>query len=104
MLESFETKSIDTDDGVRIHARIAGEGPPLLMLHGFPQTHACWHRIAGELANYFTVVLTDLRGYGASGKPEGGINHVNYSKRVMARDQVSVMSGPWVQTFLCCGT
>jgi haloacetate dehalogenase len=76
MLEGFKSKSIVTDDGVRIHARVAGSGPPLLMLHGFPQTH---------------VVLTDLRGYGASDKPEGGINHVNYAKRAMARDQVNVM-------------
>jgi len=70
---------------------IGGSGPPLLMLHGYPQTHAMWHRIAPRLAERFTVVCSDLRGYGDSAKPDGGDGHVNYSKRAMALDQVEVM-------------
>jgi haloacetate dehalogenase len=69
----------------------AGSGPPLLLLHGYPETHASWHKIAGRLAERFTVVLTDLRGYGDSSKPAGGARHANYSFRAMAQDQVEVM-------------
>ncbi len=79
-------------DGIRIHARIGGNGPPLLLLHGHPQTQAIWHRVAPTLCERFTVVLADLRGYGDSGKPEGGPNHVHYAKRRMARDQVELMA------------
>ncbi len=68
-----------------------GQGPPLLLLHGYPQTHAEWHRVAPALAEKFTVVATDLRGYGDSSKPADGANHEGYSKRSMARDQVAVM-------------
>lgn len=68
-----------------------GGGPPLLLLHGHPQTHACWHKMAPALARHFTVVACDLRGYGDSGKPEGRADHGNYAKRVMAQDQVEVM-------------
>jgi haloacetate dehalogenase len=74
-----------------IHCVVGGSGPPLLLLHGYPQTHAMWHRIAPRLAEQFTVVCSDLRGYGDSSKPDGGANHVNYSKRAMAADQVEVM-------------
>ena len=63
----------------------------MLLLHGYPQTHAMWHRIAPRLAERFTVVCPDLRGYGDSAKPKGGAGHINYSKRAMARDQVEVM-------------
>ena len=76
---------------IHIHTAVGGSGPPLLLLHGHPQTHATWHRIAPRLARRFTVVCTDLRGYGDSAKPSGGPGHVNYSKRAMAADQVSVM-------------
>ncbi|HJU33394.1 MAG TPA: alpha/beta hydrolase [Hyphomicrobiaceae bacterium] len=78
-------------DGVEIFVRSAGSGPPLLLLHGYPQTHVCWHRIAGTLARHVTVVLADLRGYGASSVPEGDARHAAYSKRAMAEDCVAVM-------------
>ena len=77
--------------GATINAVVAGSGPPLLLLHGAPQTHAIWHRVAPELAREYTVIAADLRGYGDSSKPEDGPNHVNYSKRAMALDQIEVM-------------
>ena len=78
-------------NGVHIQARIGGAGPPLLLLHGHPQTHAIWHRVAPRLAQTHTVVMTDLRGYGDSSKPVGAPDHSNYSKRTLALDQVAVM-------------
>ena len=90
MFPEFKTSTIKTS-GTAIHALVGGQGPALLLLHGHPQTVACWHKIAPALAKHFTVVLTDLRGYGDSGKPDGGENHVGYSKRLMALDQVEVM-------------
>jgi haloacetate dehalogenase len=77
--------------GAAIHCVIGGSGPPLLLLHGYPQTHAMWHRIAPRLAQRFTVVCSDLRGYGDSSKPDGGERSVAYSKRAMAADQVELM-------------
>ncbi|WP_454884739.1 alpha/beta fold hydrolase [Sphingomonas oryzagri] len=76
---------------VSIRAAIGGDGPALLLLHGHPQTHLTWHKVAPVLARRFTVIASDLRGYGDSGKPEGGVDHVAYSKRAMARDQVELM-------------
>ena len=90
MFEGFATHRID-HDGVTIHAVVGGEGPPLLLLHGHPQTHVIWHKVAGELARHFTVVATDLRGYGDSDKPTGLPDHSNYSKRTMVADQLAVM-------------
>jgi haloacetate dehalogenase len=87
----FEAVSVATS-GATIHAVMGGSGPPLLLLHGWPQTHAQWHRLAPELAKRFTVVATDLRGYGDSSKPEDGIGHLGYSKRLMALDGVEVMA------------
>lgn len=78
-------------DGVKIHAIRGGAGPALLLLHGHPQTHAIWHKVAPTLARHFTVVAADLRGYGDSGKPAGDADHGNYSKRRMALDQVELM-------------
>ncbi len=77
--------------GAEIHCVAGGSGPPLLLLHGYPQTHAMWHQVAPRLAERYTVVCADLRGYGDSAKPEGGERHVAYSKRAMAADQVEVM-------------
>ncbi|MDT7836993.1 alpha/beta hydrolase [Aquabacterium sp. OR-4] len=77
--------------GVAIHLRTGGQGAPLLLLHGHPQTHAIWHRLAPALAQRFTLVLADLRGYGDSSKPAGDAEHAAYSKRVMARDMLTVM-------------
>lgn len=91
MLEGFTGRSLAVGEGIEIHAATAGSGPPLLLLHGFPQTHVCWRKVAPRLAERFTVVATDLRGYGASSKPPGGHRHAAYSKRAMAADQVEVM-------------
>ncbi|MCC7041146.1 MAG: alpha/beta hydrolase [Burkholderiales bacterium] len=74
-----------------IHCVVGGSGPPLLLLHGYPQTHAMWHKIAGDLAREFTVVCADLRGYGDSDKPESDAAHAPYSKRAMAGDMVALM-------------
>lgn len=86
------TQDIATDDGVTIHVRVGGQGPPLLLLHGHPQTHAIWHKVAPALAQHFTLVMADLRGYGDSSRPVGDADHGNYSKRVMARDMLRVMA------------
>jgi haloacetate dehalogenase len=90
LFAGFERRRIATP-GAEINCVVGGSGPPLLLLHGYPQTHAMWHRVAPRLAERFTVVCSDLRGYGDSSKPDGGVGHVNYSKRAMAVDQVEVM-------------
>ena len=77
--------------GATINLVLGGEGPPLLLLHGYPQTHAMWHKVAPQLARDYTVVCPDLRGYGDSSKPKGLPDHSNYSKRAMALDMVEVM-------------
>ena len=84
--------SVEVEPGVRIHARVCGEGPPLLLIHGHPQTLAIWHRVLPALAARFSVVMPDLRGYGDSSKPAGASDHANYSKRRMALDLVAVMA------------
>lgn len=91
MFDGFKAHTFDVGDDIEIFARVAGSGPGLLLLHGFPQTHVCWHKIAPALAQRFTVVAPDLRGYGASSKPAGSDGHANYSKRAMASDQIEVM-------------
>ncbi len=78
-------------NGTHINALIGGAGPPLLLLHGYPQTHVMWRHVAPVLARSFTVVATDLRGYGDSGRPPSAPDHAPYSKREMARDQVELM-------------
>ena len=78
------------DRGAEIFARIGGSGPPLLLLHGYPQTHVCWHKIAPELAREFTLVIPDLRGYGQAPCPTDA-EHLAYSKRAMAADCIAVM-------------
>ncbi len=88
--------------GVRIFGCKAGTGAPLLLLHGHPQTHMIWHRCASRLAEHFTVIATDLRGYGASDKPASDPLHAAYSKRAMAADQVAVMRHFGFDRFLVC--
>jgi haloacetate dehalogenase len=78
--------------GATINLKVGGEGPPVLMLHGYPQTQAMWHKTAPQLARDYTVVCADLRGYGDSSKPKGVPGHANYSKRAMARDMAEVMT------------
>lgn len=90
LLPGFERRLVDAGDGA-IMTLTAGSGPPLLMLHGDPQTHLCWHRIAPRLTDRFTVVLPDLRGRGESHKPGPGPNGSAYAKRVMAAEQLAVM-------------
>jgi haloacetate dehalogenase len=102
MFNGFSTERIDVA-GARIFARVGGAGPPMLLLHGYPQTHAIWHRVAPKLTERFTVVVTDLRGYGDSSKPEGGPDHAGYSKRAMAADQVELMRALGFARFAVCG-
>ena len=90
LFPGFTPRRIATS-GTEINLIVGGSGPPLLLLHGYPQTHAMWHRIAPRLAQHFTVVCADLRGCGDSGKPVSEPDHCTYSKRAMAQDQVDVM-------------
>jgi haloacetate dehalogenase len=90
MFEGFNLLMVDTGE-VILRVRQGGKGPPLLLLHGHPQTHMMWHKIAPRLAEDFTVVAADLRGYGQSGKPPSTPDHSPYSKRVMALDQIALM-------------
>ena len=90
MFADFERTSQPVN-GINIHYRIGGAGPPLLLLHGHPQTHVMWHKVAGQLTDHFTVVAADLRGYGDSDKPPVSEKNHPYSKREMARDQISLM-------------
>jgi haloacetate dehalogenase len=90
MFGGFTHQHIETQD-TTINLARGGRGYPLLLLHGYPQTHVCWHRVAPILAERFTVVCPDLRGCGDSAKPPSDAEHLAYSKRVMAQDQVDVM-------------
>ena len=102
MFENFKREKITNGD-IEINLVVGGSGPPLLLLHGYPQTHLIWRMIAPRLAKSFTVIATDLRGYGGSSKPPGLSDHSNYSKRAMADDQVEVMRQLGFKTFLLCG-
>ena len=103
LLPGFTLHDVDAGDGVTIRAAAAGRGPPLLLLHGHPQTSATWHAVAPALAEDHTVVAMDLRGYGASSKPPSGGDHAVYSKRAMAADQVAVMRAFGHQRFAVVG-
>ncbi len=102
LFPGFERRKIQTS-GATINMVRGGSGPPLLLLHGYPQTHVEWHKIATRLAQTFTVVMTDLRGYGDSSKPPDGDNHANYSKRAMALDQIEVMHALGYDRFAVVG-
>lgn len=104
--EDFESRRFEVN-GVQIHARVPtaprGSKPALLLLHGFPQTHALWQRVAQQLKQDYWLVLPDLRGYGDSAKPAGLPDHSNYSKRTMAQDVVDVMDQLGASRFFLCG-
>jgi len=102
MFEGFSLSMIDTGAAV-IRVRHGGNGPPLLLLHGHPQTHVMWHAIAPRLAQDFTVVAPDLRGYGESSKPATTPDHMPYSKRAMAQDQVALMRQLGFEHFFVAG-
>lgn len=96
--------TVQSDDGpIEIACQLGGSGPALLMLHGFPQTKAIWHRVAPELAKNYSVVVADLRGYGASSKPHGKADHSTYSKRSLAADQHAVMKSLGHEQFFLLG-
>ncbi len=102
LFPGFAVHDLETPGG-RVHARAGGSGPPLLLLHGYPQTHAIWHRMAGPLAARFTVVAADLRGYGDSAKPPTAPDHAPYSKRAMAQDAVDAMALLGLESFHVVG-
>jgi haloacetate dehalogenase len=91
LFPGFRQKRVRTS-GAAINLVIGGSGSPVLLLHGYPQTHAMWHKVAPQLARDYTVICADLRGYGDSSKPRGVPGHANYSKRAMARDMAEVMA------------
>jgi haloacetate dehalogenase len=102
VFEGFEHFQVETNDA-EINAVRGGQGLPVLLLHGYPQTHAMWHRVAPKLAEDFTVVAVDLRGYGDSSKPFGSEDHATYSKRAMAADGVEVMQSLGLPSFAVVG-
>lgn len=91
MFPGFTLRSIEVGPGIALRVRTGGSGPPLLLLHGNPQTHAMWHKVAPALAARFSVVCPDLRGYGFSSKPPPSPDHAAYAKRAMAADMVALM-------------
>jgi haloacetate dehalogenase len=102
LFPGFRADRIRTREA-EIHTVVGGQGPPVLLLHGYPETHACWHRIAPALAARFTVVCPDLRGYGDSGRPPSDPAHRAYAKRVMAEDQRQVMARLGFEQFAVVG-
>jgi haloacetate dehalogenase len=98
----FEQRQVQTS-GATINLVTGGSGPPLLLLHGYPQTHTMWRKVAPRLAEHFTVVVPDLRGYGDSSKPPAGDDVINYSKRALALDQVETMAALGHQRFAVAG-
>ena len=102
MFDGFTRSFVDTGEAT-ICVRHGGSGPPLLLLHGYPQTHVMWHLVAPRLARDFSVVAMDLRGYGDSSKPPTTPDHEPYSKRAMARDAVAVMQHLGFERFAVAG-
>ncbi len=102
MFDGFEAHELPTDRGT-IHAMVGGEGPPLLLLHGYPQTHLMWHSAAPRLAEHFTVVAADLSGYGDSLRPAPTEDHIPHSKRALAMDQVQAMASLGHERFAVAG-
>ncbi len=102
MFTGFEQLRITTD-GAEIFAVRGGEGPPLLLLHGYPQTHVMWHKVAPRLMSHFTVIAADLRGYGDSSRPASVPDHSSYSKQAMARDMAEVMTSLGYERFMVAG-
>ena len=102
MFAGFQGQRTEVN-GTTINYLRGGSGPALLLLHGHPQTHAMWHRVAPRLAEHYSVVAADLRGYGDSGKPVGLPDHSNYSKRVMGQDQIDLMASLGFPQFLLMG-
>lgn len=102
MFDGFETTQFDVGE-TTIFSRRKGSGPPLLLLHGFPETHVMWHRVAPVLAEDVTVVCADLRGYGSSGKPVSAPDHAPYAKTTMATDMVRLMAGLGFSKFSVAG-
>lgn len=102
LFPGFETCHIAFPSG-NMFARIGGTGPALLLLHGYPQTHVCWHRVASVLAREFRLVIPDLRGYGASHCPPGDPKHENYSKRVMGDEMCDLMRALGHSAFMVVG-
>jgi haloacetate dehalogenase len=102
MMDDFTTAEVQTGQ-TTIFVRSHGAGPPILLLHGFPQTHLMWRSVASLLARHFTVVCADLRGYGRSGCPTSDSDHTPYAKRAMAQDMVTVMERFGFQRFSVAG-
>jgi pimeloyl-ACP methyl ester carboxylesterase len=98
----FERRRITTS-GAEINLVTGGSGPPLLLLHGYPETHAMWRKVAPQLARDFTLVIPDLRGYGDSAKPPSTPDHAPYSKRALAQDQVETMAALGFERFRVAG-
>ena len=103
LFPGFAERRVKTAAGVEIYVRTGGSGPPLLLLHGYPQTHVAWHKIAPELARHCTLVVADLRGYGASSAPPGDVEHKTYTKRAMAQDCLAVMHALGHERFMVAG-
>jgi haloacetate dehalogenase len=102
VFDGFESRDLPTERGA-IHAMVGGAGPPLLLLHGYPQTHLMWHAAAPLLARSFTVVVADLSGYGDSFRPASAADHVPHSKRALALDQVQAMASLGHERFAVAG-
>ena len=103
LFPGFAARRIETAGGVQIYLRTGGSGPPLLLLHGYPQTHVIWHKVAPDLARHCTLIVPDLRGYGSSSAPLGDEGHLTYSKRAMAEDCLTVMRELGYPRFMVAG-